>query len=53
MRKCTICGKAEKFALKVDIDMEGIPICDKKECEEKARIKIWAYILQDNATKVV
>jgi len=48
MRKCTICGDAEKYALKVDIDMEGTPICDKKECEEKARMKIWAYIIQSD-----
>ena len=40
MRKCIICGDPEKYALKMDIDMEGIPICDKKECEEKARIEI-------------
>ena len=46
MRKCTICGEPEKYALKADMDMEGIPICEKKECNEKARIKIWIYILQ-------
>ena len=49
MRKCTICGEPEKYALKADMDMEGIPICEKKECNEKARIKIWIYILQHEA----
>lgn len=46
MRKCTICGDPEKYALKMDMDMKGIPICEKKECEEKARIEIMIKVFQ-------
>ena len=39
MRKCTICGKDEKFALKVDMDMEGIPILIKKNVKRRQELK--------------
>jgi hypothetical protein len=40
MKPCSICKEPETRRLKIDLDTEGISICDKPECEEKARLKI-------------
>lgn len=39
--KCAQCGKPATKRLTVDLDIQGIPLCDSEECELRVRAALW------------